>query len=110
MNLAGEETWWSHTSKNNNHMTLTDLITTSTRMMEIILIPLAFALCILYFSWGVAKYIRAGAESEKAQEQAKNVIIWGIIGLFVAVSIWGLVRFIKSELEIPNITNIKIKN
>lgn len=85
-------------------MELSQLITTATGLLDTILIPLAFTLCLFYFFWGVAKYIRVGAGSEKAAEQAKNVMVWGIVGLFVATSVWGLVRFLKTELQIPNST------
>jgi hypothetical protein len=72
-----------------------------------VLIPLAFALCLFYFFWGVSKYIRAGAGSEKAAEEGKNVMVWGIVGLFVVFSVWGIIRFIRTELGVPN---IKIDN
>ena len=90
-------------------MNLLDLINAATNIVTDILIPLAFALCLFYFFWGVAKYIRTGASSEKAAEDGKQVMIWGIVGLFVAFSIWGIIRFIQSELGIPAIENV-IKN
>jgi hypothetical protein len=71
-----------------------------------VLIPLAFALCLLYFFWGVAKYIRMGAGSDKAAEEGKRVMIWGIVGLFVAFSIWGIITFIQDELGIPPIEKV----
>lgn len=70
------------------------------------LIPLAFALCLLYFFWGVAKYIRTGAASEKDAEAGKQIMIWGVVGLFVAFSIWGIIKFIQSELNITPIQNV----
>jgi predicted PurR-regulated permease PerM len=73
------------------------------------LIPLAFALCLLYFFWGVAKYIRTGAGSEEAAKEGKKVMIWGIVGLFVAFSIWGIISFIQSELGIGPIRNAIIQ-
>lgn len=75
-----------------------------------ILIPLAFALALLYFFWGVAKYINSGAGGEKAAEEGKRVMIWGIVALFIATSIWGIVNFIKSELTIPNVDNPGLVN
>ncbi len=75
-----------------------------------ILIPLAFALALLYFFWGVAKYINSGAGGEKAAEEGKRVMIWGIVALFIATSIWGIVNFIKSELGLPGIQKVNIQN
>ena len=61
-----------------------------------------------YFFWGLAKYIRSGAGSEKAAEEGKRVMIWGVAALFIAGSIWGIITFIRSELNIPNIENAPI--
>ncbi len=71
------------------------------------LIPLAFALCLFYFFWGVAKYIRTGAGSEKESREGKKVMVWGIVGLFVAFSVWGIIAFMKRELGIPNVQNVE---
>jgi len=75
-----------------------------------VLIPLAFSLALLYFFWGVTKYIRKGAGDEKAAEEGKKIMIWGIVGLFVALSIWGIITFIQSELGIPEVDNPSVGN
>jgi hypothetical protein len=57
-----------------------------------LLIPIAFALILLFFFWGLAKYMLGDAEDK---EKGKNLMIWGVIALFVAASIWGLVAFLR---------------
>lgn len=59
------------------------------------LIPLVFTLALLFFFWGVVKYIRS-AGNEK--EEGKKIMIWGVVALFVMSSVWGLVSFIQNEL------------
>lgn len=83
-----------------------ELIDAASGIVTDILIPLAFALCLLYFFWGLAKYIRMGAVSDKAAEEGKRIMIRGIVGIFVAFSIWGIIIFIQNELGIPGIDNI----
>lgn len=83
-----------------------DLINAAFKIVNDLLIPLAFSLCMLYFFWGVAKYIRSGAGGDKAAEEGKNVMVWGVVGMFVAFSIWGIITFIRTELDIPDIQNI----
>lgn len=62
-----------------------------------ILIPLVFALALLFFFWGVAKYIwSVGAD----KDEGKKIMIWGVVALFVMASIWGLVSFIQEQLGI----------
>jgi FtsH-binding integral membrane protein len=86
---------------------LIDFIDSAFYLVNNMLIPIAFALCILYFFWGVAKYIKTGAGSEKDIGEGKRIMTWGIVGLFVAFSIWGIVNLMKNELGIPNIENPK---
>lgn len=71
------------------------LLFNGSRIITSIVIPLVFALALLYFFWGVAKYIRSEGTGK---EEGKNIMIWGIIGLFVMSSVWGLVAFIRGEL------------
>lgn len=88
-------------------MGLIDLLDAAQGIITRILIPLAFALALFYFFWGVAKYIRVGAGGEKAAEEGKNVMVWGIVALFIATSIWGIIYFIRTELGIPDIQNVE---
>ncbi len=64
-----------------------------------LLIPIVFALALLYFFWGLAKYILASGEGK---EEGRNTMIWGVVALFVMASIWGIVRFIQSAFNIDN--------
>ena len=63
------------------------------------LIPLVAALALLYFFWGLAKFILASGD-EEARDNGKHIMIWGIVALFVIVSVWGLVRFIGDAIGI----------
>lgn len=87
-------------------MGIKDLISAASEIITNILIPLAFAMCLLYFFWGVFKYIRTGAGSEEAAKEGKNIMVWGFVGLFVAFSVWGIISFIQSEISISPIQNV----
>ncbi len=54
------------------------------------------ALALLVFFWGLVKYI-AKADDEKAKEAGKNIMIWGVIALFVMFSVFGLVNFLQES-------------
>jgi hypothetical protein len=60
-----------------------------------ILVPLAFTLALLFFFWGVAKYIWSEGQGKA---EGKQIMIWGIVGLFVMSSVWGIVYFIGQEI------------
>lgn len=58
--------------------------------------PLVVSIAVVYFIWQVFQFAVAGDEEKKAQ--AKTQIIWGIVGIFVMVSVWGLVGILQSTL------------
>jgi predicted PurR-regulated permease PerM len=84
---------------------VTDFITAAFRIITNTLIPLAFALCLLYFFWGVAKYIRSVGNGK---EEGKRVMVWGIVALFVAFSVWGIITFMKNEIGLPPTENPQV--
>ena len=59
------------------------------------LIIVAVTLIFLYFFWGLVDYIR---RDNATSEDAKKRILWGIIGIFVLVSMWGLVYFLQTAV------------
>ncbi|OHA15375.1 MAG: hypothetical protein A3H57_01740 [Candidatus Taylorbacteria bacterium RIFCSPLOWO2_02_FULL_43_11] len=65
----------------------------------VIVATIVIAIGLITFLWGVVQYITAGADEEK-RAAARNMMLYGIIGLFVMVSVWGLVYFLGSLLGI----------
>ena len=59
------------------------------------LIAVLFAIALLYFLWGVVKYIGKGDE-EAEREKGRQMIINGIIGLAVMTAVWGLVLMVTN--------------
>ena len=69
------------------------------------LIPVAFALAVLYFFYGMAKYILdSGNEEQKLA--GKNIMINGIIALFVMVSIYGIINLLSNFTGADNNTAV----
>jgi hypothetical protein len=62
-----------------------------------LLFPLAVALALLFFLWGLAVFILASGDTKRIQE-GKDKIKWGLIALFVMVSIWGIVSFFQGSI------------
>lgn len=83
--------------------TISGLVTTLTQI--------AMAVAFLVFLYGVIKFITAGGDEEK-RKGAKNLIIYGLIGLFVMVAVWGLVAVLASTFGITTggTTNIPTFN
>jgi len=68
------------------------------------LIPITVSLALLFFFWGMVMFIRNSGDST-AREEGKQKMIWGIVALFVMMSVWGLVAFLGNTLGIGNPTN-----
>jgi len=64
-----------------------------------LVIDLLLVLGTVVFLWGVVRYVTAGGDSEKVAE-GRNLIIFGIIGLAVMVSVWGIVWLVADTFDL----------
>ena len=61
-------------------------------------IPLLFSVALVVFIFGIVRYIFI----QEKKEEARNLILWGIIGLFVMFSVWGLVNVLIGTFNFNN--------
>lgn len=69
------------------------------------LVPVLMGLTLIVFLWGLAKFILAGGD-EKKIESGRTLMLWGIIALFIMVSVWGIVNilygsFFPGSIRLP---------
>ena len=64
-----------------------------------IALPLVVGLALLGFFWGLMRFIFAAGDEEKRKE-GRQIMIYGVIALFVMVAVWGLVGFIAGAFGI----------
>ncbi len=69
---------------------LGDLLTRITSEIVNPLIVLVFLLAVAAFGWGIVMYLAAQGSDDKVQK-GKKIMWWGIIGMFVLASMWGMV-------------------
>ncbi|MBU6321753.1 hypothetical protein KGO04_04485 [Patescibacteria group bacterium] len=63
-----------------------------------VLVPVLFAISFIVFLWGIARtYIFAGGEKH---EEGHKLILWGIIGFAVMLSIWGIVNVVTNTFGV----------
>lgn len=77
--------------------TLIERVGELVRLLTIVVAGIA----LLVFFWGLVKFIYAQG-SETVKSEAKKVMGWGLMALFVMVSIWGIVAFMQEELGLPS--------
>ncbi len=71
--------------------------------------PIIFALAIIYFFWGLAKFVLAAGDDE-ARSQGKKIMLWGVVALFVMVSVYGLIKFLGNALDVEQGLDVELPN
>lgn len=63
------------------------------------LIVLLFALAVVYFIYGLARYLLS-PDNEEIRKTSKSHMLWGIIGMFIMVSVFGIMNLIMNTLGV----------
>src|SRR3989344_4005576 len=69
-----------------------------------ILVPVLFAVAFIVFLFGAFQTFILGARSDEVKEKGKSLMLWGLIGFFVMISIWGLVNILTGTISFGNNT------
>lgn len=64
--------------------------------IDYVLVPLVFSIAFIVFLWGIFNFFIAGGADEEKREKGKQFMIWGFVGFFVMVSVWGIVNLLVS--------------
>lgn len=75
---------------------LQDLIRAIGNLVEAA-IPIMAGIGLLGFFWGLVRYIFSqGSEQQKVE--GKQIMVYGLIALFVMFSVWGIINFFQTDL------------
>jgi uncharacterized membrane protein len=70
------------------------------------LLTVLFALLMVYFIISIIKVIKADA---KDKEKASNNMLSTIVGIFIIMSVYGLINFVLASFDIPKPTYLQNK-
>ncbi|MFA6416300.1 MAG: hypothetical protein WCW56_02305 [Candidatus Paceibacterota bacterium] len=59
------------------------------------ILPILIGLAVIFFIWSLLMFLK---ESGSKKDEAKSQMIWGIVIIFVMVSVWGLVGILQGSL------------
>ena len=66
-----------------------------------ILVPLLFAISFIVFLFGIAKaYIFSAGGDPEMVKKGHKLILWGLIGFAVMISLWGLVNVVVNTFMV----------
>ncbi|MSR87568.1 MAG: hypothetical protein EXS69_00100 [Candidatus Zambryskibacteria bacterium] len=80
-------------------MTISELLSKISQFILNPLITLAFAVALLVFFWGIFQFINTQTADDK-REEGKKKILYGLIGMFIMISAYGLIRIILGTFGI----------
>ena len=81
-------------------MDITTLLNSINRLIINPIIILAFAVALLVFFWGLVQFIMSETADAKRKDGSKK-IIYGLLGMFVMISAYGIIRLILDTFGIP---------
>jgi hypothetical protein len=84
---------------------ITDLKSLISYFISCLLAPLVYliiGLAIFIFIFGIFKMITS--ESPEEKQKGRDLMFWGIIGIFVMISLWGLVSILQNTFVLSNIS------
>lgn len=70
------------------------------KFFEVVVNPairLLFAAAVVYFVYGVFNYVRNAGDGD-ARAEGANHILWSTIGLFIMISVWGIIGVLRSTI------------
>ena len=76
-----------------------------------LLVTLSFVVALLVFAYGIIRFLFAAGDANGVS-QAKGYILWGVVGMAVLASIYGIIVFIQNffgisggggNIQAPNI-------
>ena len=62
------------------------------------LVPILVTLALVVFIWGLIRYIWGGTKAD--HKAGRNIMIAGLISLFVIVSVWGIIFLAQDALGV----------
>lgn len=66
-------------------------------LIDNILVPILFALAFIVFIYGIFQYFILGGANEEKRDTGKQLMVWGFIGFFIMVSVWGIVNLLVAS-------------
>lgn len=67
-------------------------------------VPVLFAIAFIVFIFGVFQYFIMSRGDEEKSANAKNLMLYGLIGFFLMVSVWGLVNILIGTVSLNSNT------
>jgi len=78
------------------------IVTLMDSVNKVIINPLIyflFALAVIYFLYGLVKYL-LNPENEELRTSSKSHMLWGIFGMFIMVAVFGIMNLLLTTIGV----------
>ncbi len=65
------------------------------------IVAVLFGLAFLVFIWGIFGMILSAEDSDK-RKNAQNSVLWGIVGMIIMISVYGIIRLIANTIGVSD--------
>lgn len=83
----------------NNFSSLSGIVNYASCFLIRSVLPLLISLAVVGFIWGIIKYF-INPDNEEQKKKGKDFMVWGLIALFVIVSMWGIVGVLSNTFGV----------
>ena len=63
------------------------------------IVLLLFVLAVIYFIWGVIRYV-INADSDEERGTGRKHMIWGVVGMFIMAAVLGIIAIIENTIGV----------
>jgi TRAP-type C4-dicarboxylate transport system permease small subunit len=63
-------------------------------------VPLLITVALIVFIWGLIQYLFKIGTSEDNKQKGIQLMLWGVIAIFVMSSVWGLVALLQNTFSV----------
>jgi bacteriorhodopsin len=87
---------------------ITDVNTLTSKLTNLgnTFIQILIAFAVIWIIYNIVRYLIMGGEDDEKRKKAGQAILWGVVGLFVILSIWGLVRILTNTFRTDTTTPV----
>ncbi len=79
-------------------MTFAQWVNSIVSVGNTVVVPIIFALAFLTFLWGILQNFFFHGDSEEGRRTGRAFILWGVLGMVLLFSVWGVVNIIITTL------------
>ena len=66
-----------------------------------IIVPVLVTIAVFIVIWGIFQFVLNAGDEEKRKE-GRSKILWGVVGIFLMFSVWGLISILLNTFALNN--------